>query len=162
MKLFPSSNFSVDISMESSKAMMELKSNTDLTDSLTSSRTNKAFRGQVNRSDFKVISSEIGRGAFCIISGQFENQNGRMKIDIHPVFKVLLTILLFFPTVVICIAIILDRSQIGLLIPLIMHFVFVRFVLIEISFRLISRTAMRKLTDIIGIKNLKKTLPNNT
>jgi hypothetical protein len=44
------------------------------------------------------------------------------------------------------------ENSIGLLVPLIMGIIFIRFVFIELSFRFISRTGMNKLTKIIGIK----------
>jgi len=61
MKLFPKRNFTAELSEISSVAMGELKRNTDITDSLISDWTKKAFRGQVNENGFKIISSEIGR-----------------------------------------------------------------------------------------------------
>ena len=59
-------------------SMENLKSNTDITDSLTSDWTNKAFRGQVTENGFKIISSEIGRGAICVLNGKFDGKNGEI------------------------------------------------------------------------------------
>ena len=83
MKLFPAKNFKVELISDYSISMENLKSNTDITDSLTSDWTKKAFRGQVNENGFKIISSEIGRGAVCVFIGKFNKNTGEIEVRIH-------------------------------------------------------------------------------
>ena len=159
MKLFPSKNFKAELRSDYSISMQNLKSNTDITDSLTSAPTNKAFRGQVNENGFKIISSEIGRGAVCVIVGEFEGKTGEIEVRIHKAFKVMFSILMLMPIIGFGIAIFtngLEKSY-GIIIPMLMGILFVRFVFMELGFRFISNTGINKLTDILTIRELKKT-----
>ncbi len=158
MKLFPTKNFKAELRSDYSISMENLKSNTDITDSLTSDWTKKAFRGQVNENGFKLISSEIGRGAVCVLIGKFEGNTGEIEVRIHKAFKVMFSILMLMPIIGFGIAILtngIEKSS-GIIIPAIMGIVFVRFVFIELGFRFISNTGINKLTDILTIKELNR------
>ena len=158
MKLFPAKNFKVELISDYSMSMENLKSNTDITDSLTSDWTKKAFRGQVSENGFKIISSEIGRGAVCVLIGKFDKNTGEIEVRIHKAFKVMFSILMLMPIIGFGLAILsngIEKST-GIIIPTIMGILFVRFIFLELSFRFISNTGINKLTDILRIKELKK------
>lgn len=132
----------------------ELKRNTKLTDNLISSHTDKKFIGQVNDSGFKIISSEIGRGAFCVFVGEFQDSLGKLEIRIHNAFKIMLSIILSYPFVGFGL---IAYNQgfleaIKFLPILIVGLLFIRFVFIELSFRFISKTGLNKLIKTLGIK----------
>jgi hypothetical protein len=76
-----------------------LRQNTKLTDILGSYYTNKEFIGQVGDSGFKIISSEIGRGAVCVFEAEFQDSTGRVEIRIHNAFKILFSILMLMPII---------------------------------------------------------------
>ncbi len=158
MKLFPTKKFDVKLTENSSIAMTELERNTDITDSLVSDWTKKAFRGQVSSNEFKVISSEIGRGAICVLIGKFDQRNGEIELRIHKAFKVMFSILLLMPIIGFGITVLTNgiENSIGIIAPMIIGVLFVRFVFIELSFRFVSKTGLNKLTRIIGIINLEK------
>ena len=158
MKLFPTKNFTAELRSDYSISMENLKSNTDITDSLTSDWTKKAFRGQVNENGFKIISSEIGRGAICVLIGKFNRKTGEIEVRIHKAFKVMFSILMIMPIVGFGITTLTNgiEKSFGIIIPMLMGIVFVRFVFIELSFRFISNTGINKLTDILTIKELNK------
>jgi len=158
MKLFPTKNFKAELRSDYSISMENLKSNTDITDSLTSDWTKKAFRGQVNENGFKLISSEIGRGAVCVLIGKFDGNTGEIEVRIHKAFKVMFSILMLMPIIGFGIAILTSgiEKSIGIIIPAIMGILFVRFVFIELGFRFISNTGINKLTDILTIKELNR------
>ncbi len=158
MKLFPKRNFIVELSESNSIAMAELKRNTDITDSLISDWTKKAFRGQVNESGFKIISSEIGRGAICVLNGKFDGKTGEIEVRIHKAFKVMFSILMLMPIIGFGIVALTSgmEESLGIIIPMVMGIVFVRFALMELSFHFVSKVGLNKLTQIIGIKTLKK------
>ena len=162
MKLFPSKNFIVELKSDYSISMENLKLNTDITDSLTSARTNNEFRGQVNKKGFKIISSEIGRGAFCILNGKFNERKGEIEVRIHNVFKVMLSIILLYPLAGFGIIFYQEGIQkaVELLPAFLISFVFIRFVLIELSFRFISNTGINKLTKTLNIIEIKRTKQN--
>ena len=158
MKLFPTKNFKAELISDYSISMDNLKSNTDITDSLTSDWTKKAFRGQVSEVGFKIISSEIGRGAVCVLIGKFDENIGEIEVRIHKAFKVMFSILMLMPIIGFGLAILsngIEKST-GTIIPTIMGILFIRFIFLELSFRFISNTGINKLTDILGIKELKK------
>lgn len=158
MKLFPTINFKAELKSDYLISMENLKSNTDITDYLTSNWTNKAFRGQVNETGFKLISSEIGRGAICVLIGKFDGKTGEIEVRIHKVFKVMFSILMLMPIIVFGIVILTNgiEKSIGIIIPSIIEVLFVRFVFIEFGFRFISNTGINKLTDVLMIKELNK------
>ena len=158
MKLFPTKNFIAELRSDYSISMKNLKSNTDITDLLTSDWTDKVFRGQVNENGFKIISSEIGRGAVCVLIGKFNGKTGEIEVRIHKAFKVMFSILMLIPIIGIGITIITKEIEkpFGLIIPMIMGVVFVRFILVELSFRFISNSGINKLTDILTIKELNE------
>ncbi|MDP2060227.1 MAG: hypothetical protein U1C58_13765 [Flavobacteriaceae bacterium] len=158
MKIFPTKNFKAELTENSAIAMAELKRNTDITDTLVSDWTKKEFRGQVNENGFKVISSEIGRGAICVINGKFDGKAGEIEVRIHKAFKVMFSILMLMPIIgfgIVAITNGIEKSY-GIILPMIMGILFVRFVFMELSFRFVSKTGMNKLKRIIGITTLKK------
>ena len=99
MKLFPSKHFTVELREDRVATLNELKRNTKLTDNLISSYTDKKFIGKVNDNGFKIISSEIGRGAVCVFTGELQDSQGKLEIRIHNAFKVMFSILLSYPLI---------------------------------------------------------------
>jgi len=158
MKLFPKKDFIAELNENSSIAMTELKRNTDITNSLVSDWTKKAFRGEVSENGFKIISSEIGRGAVCVLIGKFDENTVEIEVRIHNAFKVMFSIIMLYPFIMF--GIIYYDSGLEKAVEYIPFLIIaglaIRFVFIELSFRFISRTGLNKLTKIIGIKQLKK------
>lgn len=158
MKLFPSDEFRVELKNDSQIAMAKLKSNTKLTKSLVSKYGVKEdFIGQVDNNGFKVILSLRGVGAFCVLTGQFQNKNGTLKIHVHKVFRVLITILFTFPFIGFGIVASQNGLQeaVELLIPLILLLLFTRFVLLGITYKVISNMGLKRLSETIEITKLK-------
>lgn len=164
MKIFPIKYYEIELLSDSSKALSELEKNTMITDSLTSEWTKKAFIGQVSESGFKIISSEPGRGAFCIFNGKLESKKGSVEITINKAFRMILSIIFLFPIVGFIISFFIKEIEvsISLIIPTLMSIVVFRFILTEIAFGIISKNGLNKLTRIIGITNLKIIQVQNT
>jgi len=158
MNIFPAKNYEFELLFDSSKALSELEKNTMITDSLVSEWTKKEFIGQVNKNGFRIISSKRGRGAFCVLNGNLKSKNGTLKIEIHKAFRVMLSLIYLFPIIGFTIALFTKEKDviISLITPTIMALVVFRFIFTEIAFRIISRNGLKKLTEIIGITNLKK------
>lgn len=152
MKLFPCKNVTVELKDDRATTLNELRRNTKLTSSLLSDYTDKEFIGQVSDSGFKIISSEIGRGAVCVFIGELQDSLGTLEIRIHNAFKVMFIILMLLPIIGFGITGILDGIVTSMIPLMIMGIVFVRFVFMELSFRFISKTGLNKLEKIIGIK----------
>ena len=158
MKLFPTKYFKAELRSDYSISVENLKSNTDVTDFLTSDWTKKAFRGQVNENGFKIISSEIGRGAVCVLIGKFKGKTGEIEVRIHTAFKVMFSILMLMPIIGVVLTLLTKEIEkpFGLIVPIIMGFVFIRFVFVELSFRFISNAGINKLAEILSIKELNQ------
>ena len=120
--------------------------------------TKKEFRGQVNEKGFKLISSEIGRGAVCVLIGKFEGKTGEIEVRIHKAFKVMFSILLSYPFIGFGLIAYIHGIEKGLSFSpiLLIGLLVIRFVFIELSFRFISNTGINKLTNILTIKELIK------
>jgi hypothetical protein len=156
MKLFPHKIVMVELSDNRATTLNVLRHNTKLTDVLGSYYTDKDFIGQVDDAGFKIISSEVGRGAVCVFVGDLQDSIGRIEIRIHNAFKMMFSILMLMPIVVLAISIANEgiRESAGLIFVTLMTIVLLRFVFIEFSFRFISRTGLNKLSKITGIKEL--------
>jgi hypothetical protein len=156
MKLFPTKSITISFRDDRVTTLNELRRNTKLTDKLASDYTNKEFIGQVDDCGFKIISSEIGRGAVCVFIGDLQDSIGVVEIRIHSAFKVLFSILMLMPIVGLGISIATKgiEKSIVTIIPMILAISFIRLVFIELSFRFISKTGFNKLTKIIGAKVL--------
>lgn len=157
MKLFPTRDFTVELNDLSSLALENLKQNTKLTDSLVSEWTQKEFIGQVKESRFKVISSGPGYGAFCVLTGEFQGKEGIISIKVHKAFKVLSLILMLLPIIVVGVTLSYKDVEhpIGFIVPILMMIIFVRFALLELGFRTISKNSLNRLKDIIKIREIK-------
>jgi hypothetical protein len=158
MNIFPIKNYEIELLNDSSKALSELENNTLITDSLSSEWTKKAFIGQVNENGFKIISSEPGRGAFCVLNGKLESKKGLVEITINKAFRIMLSMIFLFPIVGFIISFFIKKIEvsISLIIPTFMSIVVFRFILTEIAFRIISNNSLKKLTKIIGITKISK------
>lgn len=158
MKLFPTAYYKVELERDSATALDELKQDTDITELFTSDWTKKGFRGQVSDRGFKIISSEVGRGAVCVFIGKLQGTTGEMEVRINTAFQVLFSILMLLPILGLVAGTILAGigKSIGLIIPTVAGILLIRFVFVELSFLLVSRTGLKKLTKVLGIKQLTK------
>jgi hypothetical protein len=158
MKLFPSKNIVVELRDDRTTTLSELRRNTKLSGKLVSDHTSKEFMGQVNDSGFKIISSEIGRGPVCVFIGEFQDSMGVIEIRVHNAFKIMFSILILMPIMAFGISMatqIIEELTAAILLTTIV-ILFIRFVLIELSFRFISQTGFNKLTRLIGIKEVNQ------
>jgi len=157
MKLFPDKNLTVALTFDRATSLNKLRDNTKLTETLVSGFTDREFIGQINDSGFKIISSEIGRGAVCVFTGELQDSIGTVERIIHQVFKVMFSILLLMPMFGFGIAVWMlgMEKSIALVVPMIISLILIRFVFVELSFYFISKTGMNKLTRIVGMKEIK-------
>lgn len=154
MKLFPNRNYLIELKDDRVTTLNELRRNTKLKDNLVSEYTAKEFIGQINDSGFKIISSEIGRGAICVFIGELQDSFGNLEIKIHNAFKIMFSILMMMPIIGFGVALFTNgiENAIGIILPMVMGVVFVKFVFIELSFRYSSKNGLKKLNKLIGIK----------
>ena len=163
MYIFPNRKYRVDLKESYSNSLAKLKQYTDQTHFLVSDWTKKEFRGQVNEKGFRIISSEIGRGAVCVFIGTFEGKKGLIEVKIHKAFKVMFSILLSYPFIGFGLTAYNEGFEhaVNFIPILLIGLIFIRFVFMELSFRLISKTGINKLNRILGINKIIKTRHNN-
>lgn len=127
---------------------------TEKSENLTSRFTEKSFRGIVNGTDFKVISSVIGKGAFCVMTGKINSDSGVVKVEIHKVFKILLGVFMFLPIFGL-VAMIWSKAQEfspNLIVVMVGQILIIRFVFIGLAFKRISKDSLNRLRDVLDFE----------
>ena len=159
MKLFPTKKFEIELAEPLESALEKLRNETEPSTSLASEWTKKTFTGQVTESGFKLISSAVGHGPFCILDASFEGQKGTFTAYIHPVFKGLVAVLLFFPILGIVFVTVMNGfgdldEHLNLLILLPIMFILLRFGYVQLLFWYTKRGVINRLFYTIEIKEL--------
>ena len=93
MKLFPTKRYKIELIDNSEKSIELLKLRTLESDSLSTKSTNKEFIGRINGNHFKIISSEVGIGAFTVLKGNFSDDSVDIVAEINKPFKVLISLM---------------------------------------------------------------------
>ena len=157
-KVFPIKNYEFKIGRESKIALIDLKKETEITDSLVTVITKKKFIGQVDNSNFKLITSIIGKGAFCVFNGKIKGNRGTLNVEIHKAFRILISIWLLLPTFGILASIVTIgfAKSIGLIAMIIIVLLILRFVIIELFFNSVTKNGIEKLKNTIGIIEIKE------
>lgn len=162
MKIFPTKELNFKLIDDPSETLDRLNRRTEKSENLTSQYTDKSFRGIINGNEFKIISSAIGKGAFCVMTGVIESDNGNVKVEIHKVFRMLLSMILLFPIIGLF-AIVLTKAQEFtsiLILVTIGQILVVRYIFIGLAFKFLSRVSLNKLRDVLDLE-WKNTLSNN-
>ncbi|MDI9865674.1 hypothetical protein QM480_15120 [Flectobacillus sp. DC10W] len=157
MKLFPTKELNFRLFNDQAETLDRLNRRTERSDNLTSQFTDKSFRGQINGNEFKLISSTIGRGAFCVMSGQINSVDGSVKVEIHKVFQILLTIILLLPLIGFLIMAInqTDKFSPIMIFGAIGQILMIRYVFIGLVFRFLSRESLNRLQDVLDLDWIK-------
>lgn len=157
MKIFPTSDYSFKLLGEPIESFERLKRRTLISDSLSSKITDKSFLGIINNNSFRLISSEIGRGAFCVLNGEIIDKNGTIKIEINKPFQILLSVILCLPIVVLISQLFSQDSHLFLLLVVALgQILIIRFMFIEIAFKKLSKNSLNRLSDVLDIESLEK------
>ena len=157
MKIFPTKEKEFKLIDDQAETLNRLNRRTEKSEKLTSQHTDKSFRGTINGNEFKVISSVIGKGAFCVMSGKINSDGGNVKVEIHKVFKILLSIFLCFP-VIGMITLILTKAQEFepfLILVMIGQILMIRYVFIGFAFKSLSKDSLNRLRDVLDFEWIK-------
>jgi hypothetical protein len=163
MKIFPTTELKFNLIDNQDETLGRLKRRTEHSENLTSQYTDKSFRGKIDGTNFKIISSTIGKGAFCVMTGEISTDQGKVKAEIHKVFRILLSIILVFPIIGLLIMIFRgtnDFSPIMILVA-IGQILIIRYAFIELAFRFLSKASLNRFRDVLDIE-WKKTRHNST
>lgn len=155
MKIYPIKKYSITLINGRSKAMSELQKETLSDEQFVSDWNKQIFLGKVNETNFELKLSKKIYGNFCVFKGQLEDKNGTLEIIINNTFKVILFVVFLFPIFGFLTSIFKNgfKNSIELLLPTIFFILILRFVFIELGFRIISKIGVNKLSKIIGIEN---------
>lgn len=158
MNIFPKSNYTFKIIGEETETLERLKRRTEPSESLTSKITDKSFRGIIKDNTFKIISSEIGKGAFCVLTGEIDNKSGQVEVEINKAFRILLSVLLCFPFIGLIAQSFSNKEEFSIIFILvaILQLLMIRYIFIELAFRRFSKSSLRKLSDVLDIDYLEK------
>ncbi|WP_452233081.1 hypothetical protein [Lacinutrix sp. MEBiC02595] len=155
MKIFPEKDYSIELNKDSSLALSELKNQTLSKEQFVTSWNNQSFIGKIETNEFEVKLSKKIIGEFCVLNGKLENGKGTLKIRTGRIIKIIFIAIVLFAIYGIITAIL--RTDFELVFHLVMTLLVMRFIL-ELGFRFVSKNAINKLTDIIGIKTLQNTV----
>lgn len=154
LKLFPSKELHFKLIDSQDETLNRFKRRTEESKHLTSQFTEKSFRGLIVGNRFKLISSHIGKGAFCVMKGIITTDTGSVFIEIHKAFRVLLSIFLVFPIIgTISMAF---NKQVGvslyMILVIIGQVLMIRYLFIEFAFRALSKDSLNRLRDVLDIE----------
>ena len=158
MKIFPNSSYSFKIVGNKTETLDRLKRRTEISEKLISQKTDKSFIGIIKEKTFRIISSDIGKGAFCVLTGEINNQNGQVDIEINKVFRMLLSVFLCFPFVGLIMQILSEKLEFLpiFILVLIGQLLIIRFLFIEFAFKRFSKSSLNKLSDVLDIEHIEK------
>ncbi|MDG4716682.1 hypothetical protein [Winogradskyella marincola] len=159
MKIFPEIDYFIELNDDCSLAISELVNQTLSKEQFVANWNNQTFIGKIEKNEFEVKLSKKIIGEFCFLKGKLKNEKGTLKIRTGRIFKIIFVTIVLFTLSGIVTAIV--QNKLELIFHLVMTILIMRFIFLELGFRIISNIGINKLTEIIGIKELKKTLHNN-
>ena len=154
MKIFPTKKYEFNLIGKKEETLERLKRRTEKSKYLTSQWTDKTFRGKIFGNEFRIISSTIGKGAFCVLSGRIDSENGIVNVEINKAFKVLLGILYLFPIVGIILTIKLggEKFELLMILSVIGQILMIRFIGVWFFFKRFSKFSLNQLRDVLDIE----------
>jgi hypothetical protein len=153
MKIFPEKDYSIELNKDSSLVISELKNQTLSKEQFVTNWNNQSFIGKIETNEFEVKLSKKLIGEFCVLNGKLENGKGKLKIRTGKIIKIIFIAIVLFALSGIITAIF--RTDFELIFHLVMTILVMRFIFLELGFRLTSKIVINKLSKIIGIKNIK-------
>lgn len=99
LTIYPSDRYTFRLFDSEEVTLERLNRRTEQSENLRSRRTDKSLVGKIEGKSFRVISSETGRGALCIMSGEISGQGGQFSVEVNKPFKILFSIFYVFPIV---------------------------------------------------------------
>ena len=157
MKIFPTKELKFKLIDDQAETLNRLNRRTEKSENLTSQHTDKSFRGILNGNEFKLISSAIGKGAFCVMTGAIESEKGNVRIEIHKVFRIFLSIFLLFPIIGITAITVSEAQKFSPILILvgIGQILIIRYAFIGLAFKFLSKESLNRLRDVLDIEYLK-------
>lgn len=151
MKVFPSNKYHFKLIDDDSVTLERLTRRIEKSERLISKRTEKSFIGLINGNEFRLISSETGKGALCVLNGKIKNQEGTAVVEINTPFKVIFSIFMLLPIIGLLFQIVNKTENFSFIfiIVCILQIVLIRYFFIELFFRIFSKQSVNKLSDVL-------------
>ena len=158
MKLFPCNTYTFLLNTSATETVERLRKRTKDSESLFSSRTDKTFIGKIKGKNFRVISSAIGKGAFCVLEGYINEGEWELNVTVHKAFKTLTSILVFMSLIPLFVFVATNEG--GDVLPIIFSSIFqvliIRFVFIQLLYYRVAKDSIRRLRDVLDLKAIEK------
>lgn len=152
MKIFPENHYSIELNNDSELALVELKNRTLSKEQFVTNWSNQTFIGEIQNNKFEIKLSKKLIGEFCILNGKLDSGKLVLKITTGKILKIIFVAVVLFILSGIIISIIQNKFE--LIFKFVVTIVIIRFVFLEFGFRIVSKKALIKLTEIIGIKKI--------
>lgn len=153
MKIFPTKELKFKLLDSKEETIERLKRRTEFSEKLTSNFTEKSFRGILFGNEFKIISSEIGKGALCVMTGKIDNDNSYVNVEINKVFRILFSIVFLLPIVSLTIETVKKPNDILIFILVgIGQILMIRYLFIGLFFYKMSKQSLNRLRDVLDIE----------
>ena len=158
MEIFPSQVYEFGLINAQNETLERLKRRTEESDSLTSKLTEKSFLGKVSGNRFRIISSAIGKGTFCTMTGFISYEKGEVKLEINKPFKILLTILMILPFIAFITQVFSASEEFNPVFILVFlgQVLIIRFLFIGLFFKILSKQSLNRLSDVLDTEWVKK------
>ncbi|NRS90551.1 hypothetical protein HNQ02_003496 [Flavobacterium sp. 7E] len=153
MKIFPTKNLKFKLLDSKAETIERLKRRTEYSEKMTSNFTDKSFRGILNGDEFKIITSEIGKGVFCVMTGKIDTKNGYVNVEINKVFQFIFSIICVMPIVALIFETYKNPNDILIFILVgIGQILIIRYFFIGLFFAKISKQSLNRLKDVLDIE----------
>jgi quinol-cytochrome oxidoreductase complex cytochrome b subunit len=153
MEIFPTKELKFKLLDSKEETIERLKRRTEFSEKMTSNFTDKSFRGILNGDEFKIISSEIGKGALCVMTGKIDNDNSYVNVEMNKAFRILFSIMFVMPIIALTIETVKKPNDILIFILVgIGQILMIRFFFIGIFFSRMSKQSLNRLRDVLDIE----------
>ncbi|WP_374443618.1 hypothetical protein [Epilithonimonas sp.] len=158
MEIFPSQVYEFGLINGQNETLERLKRRTEESDSLTSKLTEKSFIGKVSKNRFRIISSTIGKGTFCTMTGFVSYEKGEVKLEISKPFKILLSILMILPFIAFLAQVFSTSEEFNPVFIMVFlgQVLIIRFLFIGLFFKILSKQSLNRLSDVLDTEWVKK------
>lgn len=155
-KLFPTYDYKFNLLDNENDSLGRLNLRTEHSDKLISKMTDKSFIGKVENDKFRIITSEIGKGAVWVMDGSVSNGKCKVNMTVNRPFGILISILYCFPIIAFIVQrLIGDSNQFGFvysLFVIVVQFLIIRFIVLDFAFKKLARTSIYKLRDVVNFE----------
>lgn len=153
MKILPAKELKFNLIDSKAETIERLKRRTEFSEKMISSFTDKSFRGIVKEDEFKIISSEIGIGALCVMNGKLEEKVGYVDLEINKAFQILFSIFLILPVFAVIFQATKEPNNTLIFILIgIGQILMIRYVFIGYFFSKMSKHSLNRLRDVLDIE----------